>query len=141
MINRARALALAFALAAVCVPYAPAPAMAREGFILCGSKKRVNCVVDGDTLWLKRTKVRLAGIDAPELSEPRCASEAALAERATLRLLDLINAGGWVASGSRRDIYGRRLMTFTVGQTDLGNILVSEGLARPYRGHRQPWCP
>jgi endonuclease YncB( thermonuclease family) len=31
---------------------------------------RVTCVADGDTLWLDRVNIWLAGIDAPELGRP-----------------------------------------------------------------------
>ena len=38
---------------------------------ICGSARRFSCVVDGDTFWLGRQKVRIADIDAPELTPPR----------------------------------------------------------------------
>lgn len=31
---------------------------------MCGSGKRVTCVVDGDTIWLRGEKIRLQGFDA-----------------------------------------------------------------------------
>jgi endonuclease YncB( thermonuclease family) len=33
---------------------------------ICDSGPRVNCVVDGDTVWVDRVKYRLEGINAPE---------------------------------------------------------------------------
>lgn len=56
---------------------------------ICGAGKRINCVVDGDTIWLHREKIRLEGIDASELTEPRCASEAQRAWAAAERLAQL----------------------------------------------------
>jgi len=44
-------------------------------FTVCGDRRRVDCVVDGDTFWFRRQKIRMADIYAPELSPPRCANE------------------------------------------------------------------
>ncbi|WP_207234658.1 hypothetical protein [Bradyrhizobium sp. Leo170] len=52
----------------------PAP---REGdmlsarFTRCDGPIRVNCVVDGDTFWFGRDKIRIADINAPEIFSPR----------------------------------------------------------------------
>lgn len=37
-------------------------------FGLCDGPVRVNCVVDGDTLWFRGDKIRIADIDAPEIT-------------------------------------------------------------------------
>jgi hypothetical protein len=50
-------------------------------------------VIDGDTIRYDGVKVRLADIDAPEIFSPKCASEAALGQRATQRLAELMSAG------------------------------------------------
>lgn len=101
-----------------------------------------NCVVDGDTFYHGGAKIRIANIDAPETHPPRCAAEARLGEAATDRLRDLLNAGDVSLSSIDRDedVYGRKLRTVAVGGADVGETLVGEGLARPYRGGRQPWC-
>lgn len=125
---------LTAALLLLAIPVAAAP------FSMCGAGTRYNCVVDGDTLWLKRTKIRLERIDAPEVSHPACAAEAARGALAGRRLLALLNAGGWTAEEHGRDIYGRRLATFAVGHTDLGAILMSEGLAQPWPNVGNVWC-
>lgn len=44
---------------------------------LCGQGQRVSCVVDGDTIWLRGEKIRVADIDTPEVSSPQCSSERA----------------------------------------------------------------
>ncbi|WP_425314238.1 hypothetical protein [Shinella curvata] len=62
-------------------------------FTLCGERRRVNCVADGDTFWFQRQKIRIADIDATELSPPRCAYEQEKGEAAKRRLLVLLNAG------------------------------------------------
>lgn len=101
-----------------------------------------NCVVDGDTFYYGRDKVRIAGIDAPETHPPRCAQEARLGEAATHRLRDLLNAGEIKLSSIDRDadIYGRKLRNVAVGGADVGAVLVGEGLARDYGSGRRSWC-
>lgn len=109
----------------------------------CAEKYRGSCVVDGDTLWINGTKIRVADIDAPEISEPKCASELALGNRATRRLIELVNQGPFELHawpGRDEDRYGRKLRVLVRDGKSLGDILVSEGLARTWSGRRQPWC-
>lgn len=109
----------------------------------CGGGVRINCVVDGDTLWTAGVKVRIADIDAPEIGKPQCASEKALGERATVRLIELVNSGPFAMQswpGRDEDRYGRKLRVLVQDGRSLGDILVSEGLARTWTGKRQPWC-
>ncbi len=112
-------------------------------FQICVSSVRVNCVVDGDTIWYSGKKIRVEDIDAPEISHPKCASEEALGQRAKGRLLELMNAGPFklVRQGNRdKDRYGRLLRVIERDGQSLGMILVSEGLARRWDGARHPWC-
>lgn len=109
----------------------------------CAPGTRKACVVDGDTIWLDGQKIRIADIDTPEVSEPRCSSDLALGNRATDRMLELINEGpfeleGW--PGRDADRYGRKLRVLVRDGRSLGDILVSEGLARTWSGRREPWC-
>src|SRR5579871_2920981 len=67
----------------------------RGSFARCVGAHRVTCVVDGDTIWFRGEKIRVADINAPELSHPACRSEADLAVAATERLTDLLNAGAF----------------------------------------------
>jgi endonuclease YncB( thermonuclease family) len=111
-------------------------------FRLCAEQRRVNCVVDGDTIWHRGVKIRLADIDTPEVFSPQCASEAALGRQATERLLELVNAGPFeVVQGERdADRYGRKLRILERDGRSLGDILVAEGLARRWDGARRGWC-
>jgi endonuclease YncB( thermonuclease family) len=111
-------------------------------FRLCGSAASQNCVVDGDTTFYRGVKIRLADIDAPETVGAQCALERALGERAKQRLLVLINQGPFelVRTGRDEDIYGRKLRVIQRGGRSLGDVLVAEGLARPWDGARQGWC-
>lgn len=111
-------------------------------FGLCHTGGGMNCVVDGDTFWIDGEKVRVADIDAPETHPPRCQYEADLGERATLRLQQLLNAGPVTLAAADRDTdrYGRLLRIVERDGRSLGDQLVAEGLARPWTGHREPWC-
>lgn len=111
-------------------------------FTRCDGPVRTSCVVDGDTFWYEGTKIRVADINAPELSDPQCASEAALAERATERLTRLLNAGPFSLEPVDReeDKYGRTLRVVRRDGRSLGGQLVAEGLAERWKGKRREWC-
>ena len=102
-------------LAGICLA-TPAVA-ARAEFPICGAGKRVTCVVDGDTVWFESVKYRLEDIDTPE--------KGALSECMQER---------------RKDRDGRTLARFVIGDTTAGEMLVKEGLARPWRGRAEEWC-
>ena len=120
----------------------PPPDRLSAQFTVCGESRRVNCVVDGDSFWFQRQKIRIADIDAPELSPPRCAFEREKGEAAKQRLLDLLNAGPFsLTAGDRdRDRHGRRLRVVTRAGRSIGRILVDEDLVRIWDGARRPWC-
>jgi micrococcal nuclease len=112
-------------------------------FGLCHTGGGTNCVVDGDTIWLDGSKIRIADIDAPETHDPKCSSELDLGNRATKRLHELVNLGPFDVSqiGNRdQDKYGRSLRVLVRSGQSLGAILVNEGLARTWDGSRHPWC-
>lgn len=108
----------------------------------CSGPIRINCVVDGDTFWLKGTKYRIADINAPEVSNPGCNAEAALGERATSRLVDLLNGGSFSLRDTDldQDKYGRMLRVVTREGESIGEVLVAEGLAERWTGRRRSWC-
>lgn len=108
----------------------------------CGSGKRITCVVDGDTLWLKGEKIRLQGFDTPETSTNLCggAYERRLGHQATNRLVQLLNSGNVQIQRTGRDRYGRTLANIWVGKEEVGDILISEGLARRWPDGREFWC-
>lgn len=103
---------------------------------------RDNCVIDGDTFRYRGEKIRIADIDTPEIHPPRCDYEARLGNQAKQRLLALLNQGTIeLASISRdKDRYGRKLRIVMRDGRSLGNVMVSEGVARTWIGRREPWC-
>ena len=114
----------------------------KAAFGLCKRGGAANCVGDGDTIWYRGSKIRIADIDTPETHQPRCAAEAARGAAATRRLHQLVNAGPFTLQSINRDEdrYGRKLRILTRGGQSLGAVLVAEGLARFYEGGRRSWC-
>jgi endonuclease YncB( thermonuclease family) len=116
----------------------------RALFPLCAGPVRVTCVVDGDTIWYRGTKIRIADIDTPEVSQPGCPAERALGLAATRRLRELLGAGPFGLApppdGRTRDRYGRELRIVTRGGKSLGSVLVREGLAARWGGPKRAWC-
>jgi len=111
-------------------------------FSICGAGRRTDCVIDGDTFWVRGEIIRIADIDAPELSPPRCQRKADIGEAAKRRLHTLLNAGPvTLAAGARdQDQYGRKLRTVSRDGRSIGDMLIAEGLARRWNGPRQSWC-
>ena len=129
---------------------AASPASAAETFTGPFPARLVR-VLDGDTirveirLWFSQAlteTVRLLGIDAPESGKrARCPAEAEAAERARLRLAELLAGRQVELWNVRREKYGRALATVTAGGVDVGAELLKEGLARAYGGERRKgWC-
>lgn len=108
-------------------------------------------VVDGDTfearvhIWpgvAVSTKVRLRGIDAPELGA-RCAEERVKAEAARAALARLLSGGAIRIAEVANDKYGGRVLAdaATPRTPSVAAALVTAGLARPYSGgRRHSWC-
>lgn len=99
-------------------------------------------VHDGDTIRCGRERVRIVGIDAPELPgsskcEPRPTRTAWCDYQAGYRSRDALR--GFLARGpvmiDRRgvDRYGRTLARVTVNGVDAGRFLIAQGLARRWR--------
>ena len=92
-------------------------------------------VIDGDTIQVQATRIRLHGIDAPELDQLchvdarqwRCGREAARA------LEEMIGTGTLTCEVLDRDRYGRSIAVCRAGGEDLGAWMVSEGWALAYR--------
>lgn len=97
--------------------------------------------IDGDTLRCGSERVRIVAIDTPELNG-RCPYERTRAVLARERLRELLASGRVVLErdGRDRDRFGRLLRRVRVNGRDVGDQLVSEGLARVWRGRREPWC-
>lgn len=132
-----RALALALALAAAVA----APALALP--ICPASGKRSDCVHDGDTWWIGRTKYRHADLDTPEIgSSAMCEAEVAIGLRARDRLSELMAGGFTVEPTGERGGFGRDLAFIRLSDgREAGEVLVGEGLAVFYKAEPDGyWC-
>lgn len=103
---------------------------------MAGSVTGTIRVIDGDTIDVAGTRVRLHGIDAPEASQT-CSTEQGKSWA----------CGAWVSREVRaryqgrqavctpleHDRYGRTVARCAVGGDDMGAALVAEGLAFAYR--------
>lgn len=97
-----------------------------------------NCIVDGDTVWVGSEKIRLQSMDAPEI-DGRCSYERELAQRAKRRLSAILSSSPFSVSRSGKDRYGRALAAIYNSDGEAGATMVREGLARVWRGRREPW--
>ena len=107
--------------------------------------------IDGDTFDARvtvwpgfelNTRVRLRGIDAPEMSA-RCVEERTKAEEARAALLRLLNEGAVAISNIGQDKYGGRVDAdvSTARTSNVSASLLERGLVRHYaRGKRENWC-
>src|SRR6201998_1189362 len=97
-------------------------------------------VIDGDTIEIHGTRIRLWGIDAPE-STQLCRDEDSLQYRCGAKAandLDAFIAGRPVnCLQISLDRYGRTVATCSVGGTDLGDWLVRNGLAPDWPQYSQ----
>ena len=91
---------------------------------------------DGDTF---RATFRIANIDTPEI-KGECDAERELAQRAKVFTERFLAQGNIVIRQSGIDRYGRVLAVVSREGHDLGEALIAEGLARPWKGKREQWC-
>ena len=98
--------------------------------ITVSSKQSVE-VIDGDTikisnLYDKTLKVRLSGIDAPELNQK-------YGEESANHLRHLLKDGDFVIWSTGRDRYGRLLGIIKVKNVDVNLLMIKNGYAWAYR--------
>ena len=94
-------------------------------------------VIDGDTVAIGDTHVRIGGIDAPE-SAQRCAAAQgrwACGQEATRALRTRIAGKTLECEALDRDRYGRVIGRCTAGGEDIGQWMVREGWALAYRAY------
>ncbi|MBF0252037.1 MAG: thermonuclease family protein [Alphaproteobacteria bacterium] len=144
-------VAIVLTLAAAVIMIFPFMASAQEETYGAATVTAVRSVYDGDTFRVNvagwpaligsNMPVRIAGIDAPEI-KGKCPSEIALAIKARDAAARLLGEGRLIELVNiRRGKYFRIVADVRIDGVDLGEVLVSLGLARPYRsGQRHRWC-
>jgi len=93
-------------------------------------------IVDGDTIHIGDTKIRLHGIDAPEMKQTCRTSkgEEQLCGVLAKQVLEkLIRDQDVTCKGDTRDRYRRLIAVCFVGNQDLNAEMVREGWALAYR--------
>ena len=99
-------------------------------------------VVDGDTVWIDDTKIRLHGIDAPETKQ-ECyrvdGSPYRCGEAATDALRVLIGADPVRCEGDTLDRYKRLIAICYSGTADLNAEMVRQGWALAYRRYSKDY--
>ena len=79
--------------------------------------------VDGDTIRYGTERIRLRGLNAPELSEPG-------GFEARQRLVELLSQGNIRLIPHGKDVYGRMLADVFIGDRNVADIMTAEGFAR-----------
>ncbi len=111
---------------------------------------RVVSVYDGDTMVVDtepwpgltvHTKVRLAGVDTPEI-RGECQAEKDLAIRARDFVRATVGAQVQLTNVRLGKYAGRVVADVWVNEQKLSDLLIAENLGRPYHGgRREGWCP
>ena len=86
-----------------------------------------------------REPVRIANIDAPNPGA-RCLGERESAERATVRLGQLLAGSTFTIARVSTDRHGNSMAFVSVDRRDLGHELVRERLAWPWEPKHRFWC-
>lgn len=90
----------------------------------------VASVVDGDTIEIHGTRIRLSGYDTPE-SGARC-GEVNVYQAGALALSDFVASRTVTCTPTGTDRYERTTATCSVDETDLGEYVVSQGWGRDW---------
>lgn len=98
-------------------------------------------VIDGDTLLVGETKVRLFGIDAPEKSQTcdRNAERWRCGEESSRQLASLVGAYQVQCLGKGKDTHGRTVAVCSANGMDLNRAMVMQGWATAYRAYSQDY--
>lgn len=113
----------------------------------------IKYIYDGDTFYIHcrdglrcekgKLGVRLAEIDTPEL-KGKCKAEKELARQAKQVTVEFLRSAESIllTIDDKRPYgyYGRLIASVSVAGQDLGKLLISRAVARPYGNGREPWC-
>lgn len=98
-------------------------------------------VIDGDTIAMEGRRIRLFGIDAPELQQT-CnlnGENWACGEEASRQLAEIIGNQRVDCMGEESDEYGRLIALCSVGRVQLNTVMVETGWATAFRKYSQDY--
>jgi endonuclease YncB( thermonuclease family) len=101
------------------------PVIFMMAILLCAPGDCAVRVLDGDTMQIGEVRVRLWGIDAPELPSPS-------GRQARAAMRRLVDGRPVRCEPVGRDRYGRTVARCFAGDVDLGAAMIRAGKARPY---------
>lgn len=108
-----------------------------------GSLTGIATVIDGDTIDMMGTRIRLHGIDAPETGQ-LCAANGAkyiCGQRSTFYLEQLLGRSVVTCDTLDTDRYGRTVASCSVNGSDIGASMVTSGWALAYRRYDDVYVP
>ena len=116
--------------------------------LLISQASAATIIIDGDTIDVDGTRIRIVQIDTPETFRPRCERELVLGLKAKERLRQLLDQGPVTFTATGTDRYRRTLAKVYANGIDVGEVLMKEGYALPYepgataKAERLArWCP
>lgn len=107
---------------------APAQSKPLEGLVVQGPAR----AIDGDTIEVEGTRIRLHGIDAPETRQSCTSADGATwacGLHATAVLAAALAQAEVACTARSRDRYQRMVAVCWVGAVELGNAMVAQGMA------------
>ena len=120
--------------------YDPKAAKQAARFEQCYSSDGGDCVSDGDTIYVGGEKVRVAGIEAPQIQGYQCEAERSRGIAAAVRLAEMLNSGNVTVSKTFREQSGRTVRKVLVNGEDVGETMISAGVAREVGDNEPDWC-
>lgn len=112
-------------------------------FFLCGTAKQDDCVVAADRFVVHGQKIRLVGVEVPNITKPRCEAERIKASDAKLRVRAFLDSGPFdlvTWKGNDAQVEGHQLRDVTRNGRSLADVLVNEGLAKRPGSGKSGWC-
>lgn len=100
-------------------------------------------VIDGDTIEIGGQRIRLKGIDAPELSQTcdRDGQKWACGKAAADQVRSMIGDASLSCVGHETDTFGRLVAICRIGEVDLNRAIVAAGWATAFRRYSEAYVP
>jgi len=99
-------------------------------------------IVDGDTIKIEKTKIRLSGIDAPEIKQlcvDKNLNEWHCGKKSKIALINFINNKTIKCIGHKKDRYKRIIGECYLGKQDIQEWMVKNGWAIAYREYSKKY--